>query len=754
MKRILLCAGLMAIAAMPVYADSYWKSWEGKAVVSAGTQVLQPEQYRIFILDQEAMRGLLNSLQPGSRQTSIIQLPSPDGANRNFKIWNTPVLPEGLQSRYTTIRTFTATEEGNPAVTAKIDYTVHGFHAMVMDGENTYFIDPYSNKADGYYTVYYRKDYSRLPGYYMHCQQNDDGQLLTEGTEDIAGHPDLPPVLLKTSGNTRRTYRLALSCTGEYAEAVGGEAPTVEGVLSAMTTTMNRVNGIYEKEIAVTMQFIEEEDELIYLDPATDPFTANDDGSVLLGQNQGNTDDVIGSAGYDIGHIFSTGGGGIASLGSVCSAWGAKAQGVTGSASPMGDPFDVDYVAHEMGHQFGANHTFNRCSSEEASAAYEPGSGSTIMAYAGICGSNNLQRNSDPYFHTKSLDEITDFLVSSGSWGGGASCGSTSAGSVIVGLPDIAATYEIPYKTPFELTAPAATAGTDGAITYCWEQWNLGNLYQDDTASGRFTMGPSFRSFTPGMDRTRVFPRIDSLVKNTTSYMGERLPLVARQMKFKLVARELSGGWGTINIADNVVTVNVSNTGAPFKVTQPDATGIVWDAGVANTVNWNVAATNVAPVNTANVDIYLSVDGGFTYPYLLAAGVPNAGTATVTVPTSVLPTNKARIKVKGAGNIFFDISNNDFKINNPLGIADVNLEESIKLYPNPAENVLYLELSDAAASSPLGIAMYNAIGQIVWTGSARGNVAIPVAAMARGAYYVHIMNEKNGARVIRKLILQ
>src|SRR5690606_22782836 len=180
--------------------------------------------------------------------------------------------------------------------------------------------------------------------------------------------------------------------------------PTKLNVLSAMVTTINRVNGIYEKELSVSLELIGDNDTLIYLNGSTDPFDANNNGGALLGQNQTNTNTVIGAANYDIGHIFSTDGGGIAFLGCVC-ANNQKARGVTGSPSPVGDPFDVDYVAHEMGHQFGANHSFNACSGTESQQnAFEPGSGSTIMAYAGICGPvNNLQANSHDYFHITSL---------------------------------------------------------------------------------------------------------------------------------------------------------------------------------------------------------------------------------------------------------------------------------------------------------------------------------------------------------------
>jgi hypothetical protein len=732
----------LLLLAQTTFAGSFWQSFEGKTAPSKGQQVLVPESYKLQMLDQEGISRFLSGLNTSAGAAEILSLPTPEGKMRSFKVWKTPILAAALQSRFTQIQTFTATALDNPRVTAKIDYTTQGFHAMVFDGEHTFFIDPYSNEADGYYQVYYKRNFQKPEQQRMVCELGDGGVDNVTGQED-----EVLPIALKENGSTKRTYRLALSCTGEYAQAVGGSTPTTASVLSAMVTTMNRVNGIYERELSVTMELIANNDAIVYIDPNTDPFTANNSGNTLLGQNQMNTTNVIGSANYDIGHIFSTGGGGVAFLGSVCGT-NQKARGVTGSANPVGDPFDVDYVAHEMGHQFGASHTFNRCSgTESASSAYEPGSGSTILAYAGICGQvNNLQGNSDAYFHAKSLDAISDFITISN----GSTCGVTEAGTQPPVLPPTAAFYLIPYRTPFEIMAPEATADVSDQLLYCWEQWDLGDFQQNENVAANFTEGPSYRSYPPDTSRIRIFPKIDSLVINKASYRGERLPNVARTLNFRATVRNIINGWGTFNISEDLLSIDAVNTGEPFTVTAPNATNISWTHGAEETITWNVAQTDVIPINCASVDIYLSTDGGFTYPIVLASAVPNNGTAVITVP--VVTTTTARVKVKGADNIFFDISNWNFAIKDSItSIADVTLDRDVSVYPNPVQDVLNIKND---GGQKLNLVLFNGVGQKVWEGKMQAQASVPVATYARGLYYLSIRNEQNGGRAMKKVTLQ
>ncbi len=501
---------LVSISFFPLssYAVDFWKPFTGTIAPARGEQILKPVQYSLQTLDQTAIATFLSALPADPAKAQQIALPAPDGKTMQFMIWKTPVMEAGLQQRYPGIQTFTAQAVGNASVTAKIDYNLNGFHAMVFDKNSTYLIDPYSNVADGYYTVYYRHDYQRPLNKLMPCAFGNDELKDANGVEATTVDGTLPPLEMKLHGSSKKTYRLAVSCTGEYAQAVGGTNPTKATVLSAMVTTMNRVNGIYEKEVAVTMVLVDNNDTLIYLNAATDPFDNSDLGS-LLDDNQIVVDNRIGTANYDIGHIFSTSpDGGLASLACVCRT-GGKARGGTGAPNPVGDAYDVDYVAHEMGHQFGGNHTFNSCSgTENQGTAYEPGGGTTIMAYAGICGFvNNVQNNSDAYFHNKSLDEMSAFITTGLFGGGGPTCGVSENNSTPPVLASIQATYNIPYKTPFELEAPLATGVPSNALTYCWDQWNLGNFQQEENRSDTFSNGPSFRSFFPDTSRLRVFLR-------------------------------------------------------------------------------------------------------------------------------------------------------------------------------------------------------------------------------------------------------
>lgn len=626
--------------------DDLWTEIDEAALGSAKQSERQivPQRYRVFDLDEAALAETLDRAPREFSQAArtgapvVMLLPMPDGTLQRFRIQESPVMEPELAARRPDLRTFVAQGIDDPAAVMRFDRTPAGFHAMVLSPNGTVFVDPYRKNDTRTYISYFKRDYVRETGW--RCDTAADP--VDAAASKLAG-------TRAASGANLRTYRLALACTGEYAAFHGGTVPLVE---AEFVTLVNRLNSVYEIDVAVRMVLVANNSSLIYTNGATDPYT-NNSGTTMLGENQTNVTNVIGSANYDIGHVVSTGGGGVAGLGVVCRST-QKARGVTGLGSPIGDGFYIDYVAHEMGHQFGGNHTFNSTTSScgggnrNAGTAYEVGSGSTIQAYAGICGAGDLQPHSDAYFHGISYDEILAYTTT-----GLGNCPtpvSTGNGAPAI---DAGPSYTIPVSTPFELT-PASFSDPNGdELTFCWEEFDLGASGNSTTDNGT---SPILRSFTPSTSPTRVFPKISSLVSNTFPY-GEVLPTTSRTMTFRCTARDNRAGGGGVDF--DTTTVTSSTLAGPFAVTAPN-TATTFAGGSSQTVSWNVANTTAAPVSTANVAIWLSLDGGVSFPICLRASTPNDGTEQITVPN--VATTMARIKVKGAGNIFFDISNANFTI--------------------------------------------------------------------------------------------
>lgn len=751
MKRrtILLLLSAQLLSATSFAGSFSWEQLPHNSIPANGKRVITPTVFTGYYLNTTSFKNRLLTAGYTPSTAITIELPTPDGAHQSYKVWQTPIMEAPLDTRYPDIKTFTGTSIDHPGALLKLDFTYQGIHAMVANGTQTYFIDPYSSANDGYYSCYYKRNYQRPEGKYMACEvgahENEWGLMPTTLKGDA-----LPALAHKSHGTSQKTYRLALACTIEYAQAVGGATPTKASVLSAMVTTMNRVNGVYERELAVTMKLIGNNDTLIYLS-GTDPYT-NSNGGSMLGQNQTNIDNLIGSANYDMGHVFSTGGGGIANLGCVCSN-SSKARGVTGSAMPTGDPFDIDYVAHEMGHQFGSDHTFNAnsgsCSGNgEQTLAYEPGGGTTIMAYAGICGTiDNIQSNSDAYFHGASLLKISSFITT----GNGANCAADTllTNNVPVVSP-FAATYAIPYLTPFELTAPTVTDTDHDALTYCWEQWNRGNFRSSWNQAN--LLGPIFRSFYPDTSATRTFVRLPQLLINNTSYKGEKLPQDTRFLTFKLTVRDMLNGIGTFNLPDDTIHLDVINTGTPFAVTAPN-TNVSWVGGQMQKVSWNVGGTDQAPINTSHVDILLSTDGGLTYPIVLAANTLNDSSENILIPNNITTTT-ARIKIKAVGNVYFDISDVNFSITpgSTSAVPDVTHSlQGITLFPVPTQAILTIQNTNASA---IQAKVVNTVGQQLWSGNIDKEQQIVVTHWAKGMYYLELMDTQSHKKTVKRFVVE
>ena len=637
--------------------SSPWYQVQESSIEKVGIRHIIPAHYKAFSADVQSLLGVLQKApaefsQEAQNNPQRLLLPLPNGSFVAVDIVNSPIMEPVLAEKFPMIRTYAFRGVEEKLVSGRIDFTPAGFHAMIFTKDGTVYIDPFQTNDINHYISYYKADYMKR-GNLLNTNPSclEDNAEVREELESL-----LKTHKIEASGETLRTYRLACAATGEYTAFHGG---TVTGGMSGIVTTVNRVSGIYEKEVSVRMVLVANNDLLVYTNASTDPYT-NNNGSTMLSQNQTNIDNLIGNANYDIGHVFSTGGGGIAGLGVVCRT-GQKARGVTGSTQPIGDPFDVDYVAHEMGHQYAGNHSFNgssgSCSggNRNGSTAYEPGSGSTIMAYAGICSPQDLQPNSDAYFHRVNLTEIIAYT----SVGSGSSCPTTiSTGNLPPSVTVPAGGFTIPISTPFALTGSATDPNND-PLTYCWEQYDLGPQGAPTSPSGN---APIFRSFLPVTSGTRTFPKLSNLLNNTTT-IGELLPTYSRTLTFQLTARDNIVGGGGVGSAQ--IQFQVTNTAGPFLVTAPNSS-VTWNALTQQSVTWNVANTNVTPVSCANVNILLSVDGGQSYPIVLAANTPNDGSEDILVPNNV--TTTARIKVQAADNIFFDISNTNFTITDPIPV--------------------------------------------------------------------------------------
>ena len=583
----------------------------------------------------------------------------------------------GLEAQVPTFKTYIGQGITDKSAVLVMDMT-DAFHAMVMSNiTGNYYIDAYDLNTDKNYISYFRRDLTpRHP-------LIEDGQIIDySGSATPTTGERFPTGQCRS--NKLRKYRLAISCTGEYAKGATGKAsPTVAQTLAKITTTVNRVTGVYELELGVTFTLIANETSIIYVNPTTDPYTGNNNGSVLINESQTNITSVIGSANFDIGHTFSTGGGGLAGLGVVCND-AQKASGITGlSPTPTGDAYDIDYVAHEIGHQHGGNHTFNSqlgsCSGNGnrtpagAATNCEPGSGTTIMAYAGICAADNigsvhlnpgavgLQGWSDPQFHAANLAEIYKYTVT----GTGSTCGTLT--TVANNAPVVVAgsNYTIPINTPFTLTGTATDVDANNTLTYSWEQIDVAGAFGAWDVTPQVVNIPLFRSFPPKATGVRYFPQMDDQINGSTT-AGERLPSIARTMKFRLTARDNNAGCGGTCYADVTITANA--TSAPLAVTYPTNGGEIWYEGETKTVTWAKGSTNVSPISVSAVTIELSTDGGLTYPTTLLASTPNSGTANIVVPYGNI-TLGARVRVRALGNIFYDISDNDFELKaNPVPV--------------------------------------------------------------------------------------
>lgn len=603
--------------------------------------------------------------------TPHIVLPLPNGLTSGFEVAESPVFNDALATKNPEVKTYAVRGIDDSGLRGRIGITPAGFHAAIYDQTGLFLIERNGDE----YTSRYARDERFQP---VKCGTMRALAARTQAALGAARTAKLPaPVTLKQL----RTYRLSISTTAEWTAKNGG---TVASVNAAIATVMNTVNAVYERDMSVHFQIVKT---LVFTDPKEQPF---DDSDTMqnLEANQEITDEVVGNSNYDIGHVFNLGGTSGFGPGLLCNNE-IKAAGVSVAGTNSLQIYALEQVVHEIGHQLGANHTFNgnngtQCAeaARNPETAYEVGSGVTIMSYAGICGgidSQDLAPVANGFFHVFSLWEMNNHIQTQALSCGVPITAVATNNSPLIALP---AAVTIPAQTPFALGA----VGTDpdaqdqANLTYSWEQTDLGGASPPDDDDGS---RPLFRNYIPSINPVRYFPSMAFILSNQNtppvryqasdggSYLtGEYLPSTNRTMTFRLAVRDnrTSDGntAGAVTFGD--VSVNVVNTAGPFAVTSPN-TAVTWAAGSTQTISWKVAGTDAAPISESTVRIKLSVDGGQTYPYILASGVPNNGSAQVSVPGTIPATGSARLMIAAEKSIFFDVSDVNFNIGPGTGQA-------------------------------------------------------------------------------------
>ncbi|HEX6428597.1 MAG TPA: zinc-dependent metalloprotease family protein [Niastella sp.] len=731
MRKVVLFATALLCSTM-LLAQDYWRPHTDGARIATDKAIARlafPTDFKLFDLNFTPLRNdVFRTVGNASTHSTIISLPNADGQIEQFEITEASNFEPALQAQFPQIRAFSGKGISDINATLKLSISPQGIQTMVFrTGKESEFIEPYS--AD--HTIYtvFKKQPRVLP---WKCSTPEQ-QLSTSINDQVNAR------VARSTGDLK-TMRLAQSVTAEYSNYFGAtSASQVALVLAAINATLTRCNGVYEKDLALHLNLIAATTNVIYYNPASDPYTTIGNWNTQL---QNTLTSVIGAANYDIGHLFgaSGGGGNAGCIGCVC-VDNSKGSGITSPADaiPQGDNFDIDYVVHEVGHQLGANHTFSM-SNEGTGVNMEPGSGITIMGYAGIT-SQDLAPHSIDIFHQASIAQIQSNLT-------GKTCPVTTSISGTNATPVVSAgsNYTIPISTPFALTGSATDANASDVLTYCWEQNNNASSSQtgaSSVASATKASGPNWISFQPTTSPTRYFPKMATILAGglvsgplpggDAGANTEALSSVSRTLNFRLTVRDNAPYSSTAPVSVGQtqfsdMTVTVTNTSGPFSVTAPN-TAVSWAGNSSQTVTWNVASTTASPVSCANVKISISTDGGTTFSTLVAS-TANDGSEAITVPNT--PTTTARVKIEAVGNIFFDISNTNFTITSGSGCASpAGLTASA--ITNTSATVGWTAVSGAVSYD----VDYKATSSATWINAATGTTAtsVGITGLTQGTVY-------------------
>jgi len=650
-KQLLLFLIILSFAKIHAQSDDLWQkssSVSGKQIQSADSQ-----RKLYYKLNTDFLTAKLSNIVNKSSSENIteITIPNSQGILEKFQIWESSNFDPELQAKYPEIRAYQGKGVDDKSAVIHFSFSPRGIQTMVFRADkNTEFIEANPDNK-GEYVLFSSKDAASKVR--LECK-----------TLDVLSETHLTSKTAKTASNDKvfKTLRLALSCTGEYTSYFGG---TKALALAGMNATLTRVNGVLNKDLAIQLVLIANNDAVIYTNASTDPYSnaaAGADGAWNQ-EVQSTLTSVIGNANYDIGHLFgaSGGGGNAGCIGCICtnpttgnplgkgSAFTSPSNG-----QPEGDTFDIDFVIHEIGHQLGANHTFSYDSGERTSVNVEPGSGSTIMGYAGVTNDYDIQNNSDDYFAYASIWQIQNTLSNK-------TCPVST--SITNNPPVISAgiDYTIPISTAFVLKGTGSDAEGD-AITYTWEEYDNAINTAGSTSIAYPTKpdGPLFRSFPPTSSPIRYMPSLSSVLANQLTTTWESVASIDRTLNFTLTGRD-NAAMGMAQTNTDAMVVNVVSSAGPFTVTSHNGTDLSWQQNTVQTVSWSVNNTNTLQ-GSSNVNIKLSTDGGLTFPITLVSNTPNDGSEAITLPASVPSSTNCRILIEPTANIYYAVNSKPFAV--------------------------------------------------------------------------------------------
>jgi len=641
--------------------DNLWQKLSSGALSKRAT--ISDAERLYYKLNTDFLKAKLSSVTSKSskKNTAEITIPNVNGVLERFTIWESSNFEPELQAKYPDIRAYEGNGIDDKAAKIHFSLAPSGIQTMVLRADHP--------------SEFIEQDPDGTSAYVLFTSKNslNSASPLVCSIKDVVTDENSKGKTSKTTANNKvfKTFRLALSCTGEYTAYFGG---TKAGALAGMNATLTRANGIFNKDLALRVVLIANNEDIIYLDPATDPYsnasrgTATDpadDNDYWSKEVQSTLTTVIEEANYDIGHLFgaSGGGGNAACIGCVCDS--PTASNVIGKGSaytspsdgkPQGDTFDIDFVVHEMGHQLGANHTFSFDGRERTGVNVEPGSGSTIMGYAGISKGYDVQINSDDYFAYASILQIQNNLASK-------TCAVNEPISNNPPVINAGLDYTIPISTPFVLTGTGSDPEGD-TITYTWEQFDSATSSTTTNSSSvaypTKPDGPLFRSVLPGSSPVRYMPELNTVLSNKLTTTWESVSSIARTLHFTLTGRD-NAALGTAQTNTDVMTLNVVATAGPFTVTSQNSDDVSWPKGSSQTISWSVNNTNTLP-GSATVNIKLSLDGGLTFPVILASNTPNDGSEVVQIPTTVAASTTCRLLIEPTANIYYAVNSKSFAV--------------------------------------------------------------------------------------------